>query len=691
MIDPIKIRLSVDVTDAADSVAEFVRNTRNALETQVTSSVEKAKAKIEEYARSWQNVNKIIDDNKKRIEELSAASQKASGEEKRRIDQELDGLKKVTNARELELIRIEEKKNKATEAYALSISSTEEERNAIKRTTDALNQQTGARKDELKAVSNVTEEVEKGTSAVGRYIQQFMGIGGVVLLMRQLAEFADQTRRQVEAATGAAGVLRDKSLTEADRLKPFFQEFGLHTASEKNAGQTALQNIASTTGLEPATVQQTAGNIAAMLKDQGVSDVSGGRGADLVTQASIAQFNGIDTSNLRDIFDQNKGITGAGLNAKIGQVLAVTGSPSRANSFLQAYSQNRIRLEAGGLGFEDSLKLYQAMAQRMAPSEVPEQFGQFASALDKFAFGKTMQERQGVATILGQAGASDAINVLLGSQQVDAKKMFAALAKLPQASLNQAAQGLAMGSRGGVMLAAAAHINDQVLPAGTSNLQGPVTQAEITKAQMGLAQGASAVGNQPDPYAERVRQEMEIEGKRLLAHPDQLPALADPNSFVGNLAWISGKRQPTRFAELQAKAVVDAKINAMTDMINEAAANGVSGDILQRMFNTQAKLMQLVNGTGDVDKLIDPNHLAPLFREADEEMNQLRASYRPTTRPTTQPSGPRPVTRPTGPGPALPTGPATQPTSINYHIRNVNYGHSYDSIGAPTDYETRYG
>jgi len=677
MPDPIIITLGVDASDLAAGVSEAVREARAQLELTFTSSVDKAKAKIDEMNQRMKTTSAIIEDNNKRLLELNQTREKASGDEKRRADEEIAALKRVILSREQELLRIDEKRTKLTEQYLLLGAKTDQEKDAIRQTTNARLADIGALKDQSKAQGAVTDEQEKTGMSLKNYFGIFSGIGIVIKGLQTVKDLWALQRREIDLSIQSAERLKDLSAGENDKNKSFFQEFGLRTKAEKDAGQAALNAIGGQSGGDLASVQTAAGNIGANLRDIGISSVNDPRFNGLVSAAGRAQFGGINTANLTTLFSANPNITGPELEAQLGKILAVTGSPARANAFLEAYQNNQLGLNAGGLGgLDNALKLYQGIAVRTSRTQAPEIFTKFAAGLTKFDFGKNMEQRAELAAQLSEAGASELSAIVMQGDKVNTQAVFSGFSKLSPAVQEKAARVLGGGPRAGVALNAAAGIGNQVLPAGTGAFLGPATNAEQSVARQAMANAASATANQPDPSEAEFRKAMELEKTRLQAHPEEMSPAANPNSWIHHTPFLRMFVTDSDVAlpRMAAKNAFANKLYALQE-----AADKIQRGELSAPPGTDAAMYKLIGEMIDEGRDQDgwgpgeyaPSTVSPYFNRANDLLGQVGPA---TTRPTTRPST---------------TQPSTQPTSINYHIRQTNYGIGYDQIGAPAQADSR--
>lgn len=678
-MEDIILRFGIDASSLAEGIREAVAESKSQLEQQFTSSVDKAKAKIEEMNQKMRNTNAIIDENTKRIDELTQKREKASAEEKRRLDEELASLKKTNLARQDEILKIDEKRTKATEMFLMINAKTDQEKEAIRQTSAARSVDLGIQRDQARAQNAITDEVEKTSGSLKNYFQIF---GAIAIVNRGLQVNKDLwalQRREIDLSNQSLERQKELAVGEGEKNKSFFQEFGLRTQTEKDAGQAALVAIGG--GGDMGSVQTAAGNIGANLRDMGINSVNDPRFAGLVGAAGRAQFGGINTANLNTLFQANPNMTGDQLQAQLGKILTVTGSPSRANSFLEAYQQNQLKLQSGGIGgLDNALKLFQGISSRTSRAQAPEIFTQFASALDKFAFGKNMEQRGDLASQLAEAGAPGLASTVMQGPQVNAQAIFSGFSKLDPLTQEKVARVLGAGSRGGVALNAAAGLSGQTLPSGGGIFLGPTTNAEQAAARQAYVTSANAIANQPSVAQSEFRKLAELEKTRLLANPDEMSPSANPNSWIHSFPFIRMMATDSDVAlpRQAAKNVFANRMNDLQEMSNRIGRGELSAPAgtINEMLKLQTEMMEFSRdqdgwGPGEYP----PGDVAPFFERSNALMQQAGPATRPTstTRPSTRPS----------------TMPTTGPSSINYHIRQVNYGMPYDSIGAPAQPDSR--
>jgi hypothetical protein len=721
-MEPISISLSMDLHEAAGAVSKFVTEQKEALESSLPRSVDKAKSKLDELIAKYEVVYATMDKDKQKIQELSNKRDQASGADKKRLDDEINGLKRITANREIEILKIQEKKARLEEMVSLSTAGSDLEKAAINAATNARLIEINALKDQARAQAGVNANVEEGSNKLGAYFGRFLGITGVLAGMRLVEQAIDAQRERLEQATAAAERLRDVSGGQFNTAKSFFNEFGLTQGPDQDKAQAVLNKIASDFNVPQETVAQAAGGVAPVLRANGITDIHSDRFKSLVGNAALVANRGINPTALGDFLSNqlqgNPSLTGEQFNQQTSNLLASTqGSSLRANALLQIYQEDRPRFQAAGFSLQDVAKVFVKLQQGgMSPTEIPTVTRQAFHALDRMV-GLSPEEQEQLIEEFGEAGVPGmnrfVQDALKRRGQIDIRAVAEYLGTLSPDQRAAAARVIG-GPRGAVALNAIAGFSSINLPTGNST-PIPSSATALRQIEQERARAETAAANPVQSGSSYFTEALKQEQDQLTAHPNRYPTGVDPNgtfrSVLKPLAYlyslgtdsrqVAGAnvfgRRLIRLARLR-EDIAAGRIKASASDIKslDQELGELSAQIDDERINPSEAVQALANGS--FGKKTRAGVLSGLKTDDDvSSFLQTHINYRGFDSNSLKDNHAgkimgdsedieRRILRPAS------TQPTTQPTSqIIYNNRNVIYGSGYDSIGGVAESYNRLG
>lgn len=351
-------------------------------------------ARLEEMTRRQQQLGVVMAEHVKQIDALRAKKDAASVEDRKQIDAEIEGLRKIIKSHQDEITSIDLKKLKIEELNKLATAGSEQEKEAIIAATNARAAEIQTLQEQTSAQKDSNEAVETGTSVVGGYVSRLMTIGSVLFLVREVTQAIKAQQQVVEDLNRGLDHLRENAEHFHDAFSGFNSEFGLTTQAEQAAGAATLGQMSkdmSASGqgaVTPTDLAQTYASLGPTLHQAGIAYDSA-QGRDIGANAAILAQRGLDRGGVRDLAGTllagNKGMTGGDLNQNASNLLAATGgSPQSANEFLRMWGENKEKFSAAGLGLDDVQKIFVQMRKSGTP--LPESFrmmAQFGQSLDR--------------------------------------------------------------------------------------------------------------------------------------------------------------------------------------------------------------------------------------------------------------------------------------------------------------------
>ena len=346
----------------------------------------------------------------------------------------------------------------------------------------------------------------------------------------------------------------------------------------------------------------------------------------------------------------------------------------------------------------------------------------------------------------GVSGLDDVFNSAMKDGKIDIRAMADAISRLPEDQRKRAGLSIA-GPRGDVAIGAVAGWQDQVLPTGTP-LQAPDNADQTARVLKEQADAQSAAANPTDPFAAQFAAQVTDETTAVDRNGDNIKSFSERHpDFIR--AMTLGAAHPATSAEIAAGRVLTRRLVDLARMRQQIASgkvkatpqqqaqlqsaiNGVMG-LLQQTDQQPDEYQALANGTytryadgqaittnaSDVLRTYDANPTqfltnnlntvavssfsgevqddraaGPVLRSAENAQRAINGlpPVPPMPTPVMGPPAPTPAPAPAAPTtrPAA-TQPTSPPVSINYHVRQTNYGYSSDSLGSPAGFDTNFG
>ena len=201
-----------------------------------TADTDERLAQIDAITAKQKSERAMSEDNRRQIDELRNRRAQASGEERRQIDAKLEGYRKVQAAHEVEILSLEERKVKIQEEMHLAIAGSESERQAIRAVAEERRVEIGVQKDAINAQRGLTETTNAGTSVVLNYLKGWLGLQGVMFVIRQVNEALRDQARILTETTEATNRLREAAEQAHQTQKTFNSAFGLMDQSQQATG-----------------------------------------------------------------------------------------------------------------------------------------------------------------------------------------------------------------------------------------------------------------------------------------------------------------------------------------------------------------------------------------------------------------------------------------------------------------------
>lgn len=555
----IKIKLGVEVQDAAAAVAAFVNETKEGIERAYTTSTEKAKQALDELIRKHQQVQETIDKDKAKIQELTVARETASKEARKAIDEEIEGMKRIVNGREIEKLKIDQKAIRLEEVGKLAAATSSEEKQGIEAATNARLANNQAIQDQLRAQGNVNDATDEGAKSVGNYFAQFIGIGTVITGFREMVELLNKQREQYEKTLSAAKGLQDLTIGQHDKFKQVFNEFGLNTQGEQDEAQNAINAVpVGQFNISQEISAGLAGRLGAAAKNAGLK-ATDPRFLSLVGNAGKYVNRGMDQEAVGDYLSSNlrkdKSYTGEQADQDLANLYEATGkSPRLASNLLQQFQQEQGAYEAAGFTFQDFEKVAVSMQGKVSPQEIPAVTRQFFNGMNRMGgltdpqvveeFQKLqqidpiaarvleakkltyrtpldhlhaiMQARTGGITALDQS-----FEDRLKTGHFNEPQIAGIISNLPNDQQELAARQIA-GPRDLPAFRAAAGFQNVQLPTNATPIPIPSSEADLAPLRREQAEAAGALANPAQASLETLRQQSAQFTQSVQEHPNDL-------------------------------------------------------------------------------------------------------------------------------------------------------------------------
>lgn len=688
---PIILKVGIETSAAIAAVKDFGREASAAVNGSFTTSVEKAQKSLEDLTRKLNTQREVISQYKQMMDKASQAEQ--------------ENLKKVIALHELEILKIQEKRTKQQEIISLSTTSSEAERKAIKGSTDDRNAAIAVMKDQTRAQIGINDEVDKGTDSLDMYFSRFTGIGAFIAMLGALKTAFADTRQQMEEINQAVEHFQSLNSRFYQMYKSFYNEAGISGGAAQDRARDMLDAIAKKTNLDQSTVAQASTAMAPVLKERGIAWDSA-QGQSIITNAAILTDKGVDASQIKNVASDMTALNGNDLNASVASTIAATGSPSRANELYGAYYQNKEKAGAVGLGISDVTKMFMFLHGQKgeSPEQIPQDIGRALQAMDRMV-GLDPTEKLALQQKLSEDGAGG-----LAAHMGSVPKFMAAFQQLSPAKREVVAREIA-GPRGVVAMNAIAGYGAMQLPSA-GPLSAPDNLAQVAESRKQGQDADAATMNASQPGATEFQQASLNETQYLDRNRSLMPWYAR-NPKWGALLTLGTNATNTEVGARMAlgrqfiKTAQDAR--SATTPQDKAQAQQLLGDYYERLNVglgsndiMSASMSALRDGTSPYydnnGKQITRNSVLDGLQNEDQiqsflsgELNFWGGTGSAITDPQAagklldrshqlhQQIQQRPTTRP------------STPTSINYHIRQTNYGYENSAIGAPMESPNNFG
>jgi hypothetical protein len=253
----------------------------------------------------------------------------------------------------------------------------------------------------------------------------------------------------------------------------------------------------------------------------------------------------------------------------------------------------------------------------------------------------------------------------------------------------------------------------------------PTNAVEQSRVAVEQAQAQTSASNPSDPGAAWYSEAMKQEETEMTRHPERYPWGTDPNSFWGK-RWVGYIGQyGTNKEEVYGANVLGKRFIELARLANDVDSGKVPATKEQRerlqqsldmlktrigeseVINPNANLEGLAKGQYDYGDLHGNRSNILSGLKTDDDVAKFlfdQINYRAVESNVLDDRSvgkdiddanalERELRKPTGPTPAPPAASPQKsgPVSVNYHIRQTNYGYSYDSLGAPQQYDNNYG
>jgi hypothetical protein len=747
-MDPIAIRVTADTEDAVEAIASVVRAARD-LERATTTSVERAAQKIGELNKKYAEVSATIEADKKRVEELNQAKEKASADEKNRIEQELFNLNRITQGREIELLKINDKRIRLEEVGKIAIAASEDEIQFIRFCTQERLIENNVLRDTARAQMNIKDAADESTTSVSRFINGFAGLVSVTTAMTALADQFRKSREQADAMVEAAEKLRNLSAGVFSGDQGALNALGLQ-GDDQATGQNVISGIQDRFRLKRGTITSTLQSLAPILKDRGVSYDSA-QGQELTGQAALLKERGLGDKQIANLIADNPNASPQELAQLGADAIAAMGSPQEANEFLATYQENKPKYDAVGLSYTDVLKAGVAtnrMGDRAARQTTLKQLG---AGLDRLV-GKNPSEYLATFRSLGNyehgedklVSASDPVgsqfNELkrfsgipevvpffddaIHGKEMDYKGLFKVIAGLDTQKQERLAKAIG-GNRNAVAFLATAASGNVSLPKGTLS-QSPTNagyQSEVDK-QRADAEAMSLDSAEGANANEAIKAEM----NRLSHHPEELTWLASTdrglpftdillkpqvrqqaqaNVSLRRMIDLAKLRENVDSGRVKMSALDSSRLNGLLTGLNQslqgsnidtdtsdpelnvlANGNDLTSDGLPLLNDPTTGKARITKTRAQLLEEIEHNRQRYIENKGLGSVDDLSGQF---TKDRAFIDRLNAADKLLHPSPRPATRPTTQPISMNYHSVNFNYAYPYSDLGNVLDTDNRLG
>lgn len=694
-MDPIVLVISADARQATESLKDFARETKATIDGGIVTSVEKAQRSFDDLGRKIKQTTEVINQAKQTQQQATQAEQEA--------------IKKTIALHELEILKLQEKRTRVGEVISLSTAGSEDERKAIKGAVDDRIVAINGMKDQLRAQSGINDEVGKGTGLLDSYFGRFVTISGVIGSLHLMQQAFEGQREEIERIIAAVEHFKGMNLGQYNTYKPFFNEAGISGGAAQDRAVGIFTQMQGRTNLDKTVLSEAAAKMAPVLKEKGIAWDSA-QGQSIIENAAILQDKGVDSAQIRNVASDMPNLTGGGLNSSVATTIAAAGSSTRANELLGAYYTNKEKAGAVGLGRDDITKMFMFLHGQKGETQeqIPQDIGRALQAMDRMV-GLDPTERLALQQKLSEDGAGG-----LAAHMGNIPKFMAAFQQLSPSKREVVAREIA-GPRGVVAMNAISGYGAMQLPSA-----GPLSAPDNLAAQGEAAsQGVDAryaAAHPTSPEESAFTTALPNEIQALSDDPSKLPWYqrgwyqrafgntltvgTTPSKNEIGAANIYGQRivELARYADGIANGTIKAtpqqaaQINSLLKQAYSAVETDNTTDHRMRaLVNgrsdrfSRSSVLNNIRSQDDVTKFLsdnmsyyglstdvdNPHKFGKLFDQADQVEKGLPSlPSLPLHRPSTQPS---------------------TPTSINYHIRQTNYGYENSSIGAPAQSENNFG
>ncbi|MDF2434501.1 MAG: hypothetical protein JWP44_4132, partial [Mucilaginibacter sp.] len=257
-IEPITIVLTPDLAGLAEALVEAQQVAKATFADAFVSSVEKATTKLSDLTKGIQNNTAVIEANKTKVNELERQRQGANTAELQRINSEITALQKLSQQRQLDTSKLEEKKTKVAALLAASQTQSEQERLGIQLTTQQRLIEIGTLRDQQRALDSVRETATRSSDRIGAKLDEItskqfshqIAINATKAKIEELHkahESATEASRaeieqEISSLTRAIGLREREQLTMEEKNVKLKQEQALlHATSDVERQQ--IQNV----------------------------------------------------------------------------------------------------------------------------------------------------------------------------------------------------------------------------------------------------------------------------------------------------------------------------------------------------------------------------------------------------------------------------------------------------------------
>lgn len=367
-IEPIRIPILTDTSEARQAVVDFREAAREAYEIGIAQSAERAQQKIQQLADKQRVLNDTIGQNIDQIHKLEQLKQSADEKEQKRIQGEVEKLAQLNRRHQEEKQQIEQKMAMQEQVIRMSTANSEKEKDAIRQVTVARMADAQATIDQAKAaqagaqaVKNAQDDQNESTGAAVGLVKQLAGAFSALTIattvINAIKGAMEGLKTSVSDANSGIRTLLELVQKVQGGNATFNTEFGLTSQQQQNQGVQVLNAIsrdlqnAGQGAFRPEDIGSTAAALGPMLRQKGAGDVNSARFADIVGQAQVLKSRGISDIALRDLggMVMTDKSTGADLNQYFANLMQGLGSPQAVNQYAESVASMSAKYNQAGV------------------------------------------------------------------------------------------------------------------------------------------------------------------------------------------------------------------------------------------------------------------------------------------------------------------------------------------------------